>query len=61
MASILTPVYHILKAGTGHDLGINYFDRRPPKLKAKRLVPQFANFGFLGATSTCCCQTGVMP
>jgi transposase len=46
-ASILTAIYHILKNGTEHhDLGINYFDRRPPELKAKRLVAQLAKLGF---------------
>jgi transposase len=46
-ASILTAVYHILKNGTEHhDLGINYFDRRKPEIKAKRLVAQLAKLGF---------------
>lgn len=46
-ASILTAIYHILKDGTEHhDLGANYFDRRPTELKAKRLVTQLAKLGF---------------
>ncbi len=47
-ASILTAIYHILKDGTEHrDLGIGYFDRRPPEVKAKRLVAQLAKLGFV--------------
>jgi transposase len=46
-ASILTAIYHMLKDGTEHhDLGIHYFDRRPPEIKAKRLVAQLAKLGF---------------
>ena len=29
-----------------HDLGPNYFDRRPNDIKAKRLVAQLTNLGF---------------
>src|ERR1700758_3155119 len=46
-ASILTAVYHILKDGASHrDLGADYFDRRTPEAKAKRLVAQLAKLGF---------------
>jgi transposase len=46
-ASVLTALYHILKDSTEHpDLGINYFDRRPPEIKAKRLVAQLGKLGF---------------
>lgn len=46
-ASLLTAIYHILKDGVEHrDLGAAYFDRRPPELKAKRLVAQLAKLGF---------------
>lgn len=46
-ASILTAIYHILKDGTEHhDLGIDYFDRRPPEVKVKRLVARLAKLGF---------------
>ena len=46
-ASILTAIYHILKDGTEHhDLGADYFDRRPTELKAKRLVARLAKLGF---------------
>ena len=38
-ASILTAIYHMLKSGVPHrDLGVDYFDRRSPEAKAKRLV-----------------------
>jgi hypothetical protein len=37
----------MLKNGVPHhDLGADYFDRRPPELKAKRLVAQLAKLGF---------------
>src|SRR6476660_10025844 len=40
-ASILTAVYHMLNNGTFHqDLGADYFDRRSPEAKARRLVAQ---------------------
>jgi transposase len=40
-ASILTAIYHILKDGVPHqDLGSDYFDRRKPEAKVKRLVNQ---------------------
>jgi transposase len=46
-ASLLTAIYHMLKYGVPHhDLGADYFDRRPPELKAKRLVAQLAKLGF---------------
>jgi transposase len=46
-ASILTAIYHMLKSGLPHrDLGANYFDRRSPEAKAKRLVAQLARLGF---------------
>jgi transposase len=39
--------YHMLKSGLPHrDLGADYFDRRSPEAKAKRLVGQFAKLGF---------------
>jgi transposase len=46
-ASILTAIYHILKDGTEHhDLGANYFDRRPTELKVSRLVIRLKKLGF---------------
>jgi transposase len=46
-ASILTAIYHILKDGTEHhDLGADYFDRRPPEVKATRLVARLRKLGF---------------
>jgi transposase len=46
-ASILTAIYHILKDGVPHeDLGIDYFDKRKPEAKVKRLVAQIAKLGF---------------
>src|ERR1700744_1731177 len=46
-ASILTAIYHILKDGVPHqDLGVDYFDKRKPEAKDKRLVAQIAKFGF---------------
>ena len=46
-ASILTAIYHILKNGTEHhDLGADYFDRRPAELKVKRLVTRLKKLGF---------------
>jgi transposase len=46
-ASILTAIYHMLKSGLPHrDLGADYFDRRSPQAKAKRLVIQLAKLGF---------------
>jgi transposase len=46
-ASILTAIYHMLKSGAAHrDLGADYFDRRAPEAKAKRLVAQLAKLGF---------------
>ena len=46
-ASILTAIYHILKNGVPHkDLGIDYFDKRKPEAKVKRLVAQIAKLGF---------------
>ena len=46
-ASILTAIYHILKDGVPHqDLGVDYFDKRKPEARAKRLVAQLAKLGF---------------
>ena len=46
-ASILTAIYHMLKNGTPHhDLGADYFDRRSPEAKARRLVSQLSRLGF---------------
>ncbi len=46
-ASILTAIYHILKDGVPHqDLGIDYFDKRKPEAKVKRLVGQIAKLGY---------------
>jgi transposase len=46
-ASILTAIYHMLKSAAPHrDLGADYFDRRSPEAKAKRLVVQLAKLGF---------------
>ena len=46
-ASMLTAIYHILKDGVPHeDLGVDYFDKRKPEAKVKRLVAQLAKFGF---------------
>jgi transposase len=46
-ASILTAIYHILKDGVPHeDLGVDYFDKRKPEAKVKRLVKQIAKLGF---------------
>ncbi len=46
-ASILTAIYHMVQSGTSHrDLGADYFDRRTPEAKAKRLMAQLAKLGF---------------
>jgi transposase len=46
-ASLLTAIYHMLKDGTFHqDLGADYFDRRPPQFKVKRLVQQITQLGY---------------
>lgn len=46
-ASMLTAIYHMLTDGTEHhDLGAEYFDRRPAEVKAKKLVGQLAKLGF---------------
>ena len=46
-ASMLTAVYHMLNDGTSHqDLGADYFDRRSPEAKARRLVAQLSRLGF---------------
>jgi transposase len=46
-ASLLTAIYHMVKsAAPHHDLGADYFDRRSPEAKAKRLVVQLAKLGF---------------
>ncbi len=46
-ASLLTAIHHMLKSGAPHrDLGADYFDRRTPEAKAKRLVAQIARLGF---------------
>jgi len=46
-ASMLTAIYHMLNNGTVHqDLGADYFDRRSPEAKARRLVAQLSRLGF---------------
>jgi transposase len=46
-ASLLTAIYHMVQSGTSHrDLGADYFDRRTPEAKAKRLMAQLAKLGF---------------
>jgi transposase len=46
-ASILTAIYHMLKTGAPHrDLGADYFERRSPEAKARRLVTQLSRLGF---------------
>jgi transposase len=46
-ASILTAIYHMLINGTPHhDLGVDYFDRRSPETKARRLLAQLHRLGF---------------
>jgi len=46
-AAMLTAIYHILKDGVPHeDLGVDYFDKRKPEAKVKRLVAQIAKLGF---------------
>jgi len=46
-ASILTAIYHMLKSGSAHhDLGADYYDRRSPDAKARRLIAQLARLGF---------------
>jgi len=46
-ASILTAIYHMVQSGASYrDLGADYFDRRTPQAKAKRLVAQLAKLGF---------------
>ena len=46
-ASILTAIYHMLQANAPHrDLGADYFDRRSPDAKARRLVRQLTKLGF---------------
>ncbi|MGC2203077.1 MAG: hypothetical protein WA633_23425 [Stellaceae bacterium] len=46
-ASILTAIYHMLENDTRHhDLGADYFDRRSPEAKAKRLLAQLSRLGF---------------
>ncbi len=46
-ASILTAIYHMITNGTPHhDLGVDYFERRTPETKAKRLTAQFAKLGY---------------
>jgi transposase len=50
-ASLLTAIYHMLKSGLPHrDLGADYFDRRSPQAKAKRLLTQLAKLGFAATT-----------
>ncbi len=47
VGSILTAIYHMLKSGAPlRDLGADYFDRRSPEAKAKRLVTQLTKLGF---------------
>jgi len=46
-ASIITAVYHMLNNGTSHqDLGADYFDRRSPEARARRLVARLSRLGF---------------
>ena len=46
-ASILTAIYHMLRTNAPHrDLGADYFDRRSPDAKARRLVRQLTRLGF---------------
>lgn len=46
-ASILTAIYYMIKNGTPHhDLGVDYFERRTPETKAKRLTAQLAKLGY---------------
>jgi transposase len=46
-ASILTAIYHMIKNGTPHhDLGIDYFERRAPETKTKRLTAQLKQLGY---------------
>jgi transposase len=46
-ASILTAIYNILKDGTEHhDLGADYFARRPVEATANRLVSRLKKLGF---------------
>jgi transposase len=46
-ANVTLSNYHILKDGVPHkDLGIDYFDKRKPEAKVKRLVAQIAKLGF---------------
>lgn len=46
-ASLLTAIYHMVKNGTPHqDLGAEYFNRRSPEVKARRLVAQLSRLGF---------------
>jgi hypothetical protein len=46
-ASILTAIYHMIKNEVPHnDLGADYFDRRKPADKVRRLVGQFKKLGF---------------
>lgn len=46
-AAMLTAIYHMLKNGVEHhDLGGDHFDRRPAKIKARRLVAQLTKLGF---------------
>ena len=44
---ILTAIYHMLKNRVPHhDLGADYFDRRSPETKVRRLVAQLSRLGF---------------
>jgi transposase len=46
-ASLLTAIFHIINDGVPHqDLGVDYFDKRKPEAKVKRLVSQIAKLGF---------------
>jgi hypothetical protein len=46
-AFILTAIYHMLKNRVPHhDLGADYFDRRSPETKVRRLVAQLSRLGF---------------
>jgi transposase len=46
-ASILAAIYHMINNKTPHkDLGADYFDRRAPETKAKRLAAQLGKLGY---------------
>ena len=46
-ASMLTAVWHMLKTGSEHrDLGADYFARRSPARRTRRLVNQLNRLGY---------------